>query len=100
MFDKQKNRHQADMLDWYYGKVDQLMQTLDQLRWDRNRVLTKAQTWESRSKEVYQQIMNEAAVTHFGAASTGEQLKDALKREARRLREEADEFERQEKLKA
>ncbi|MDN4075035.1 hypothetical protein [Fictibacillus terranigra] len=100
MFDKQKNRYQADMLDWYYGKVDQLMQTLDQLRWDRNRVLTKAQTWESRSKEAYQQIMNEAAVTHFGAASTGEQLKDALKREARRLREEADEFERQEKLKA
>ncbi|MCK6255544.1 hypothetical protein LCY76_02760 [Fictibacillus sp. KIGAM418] len=99
MFDKQKNRLQAEMLEWYYGKLEHLMQTLDQLRWDRNRVLTKAQSWESRSKATYQQIMSEAAVTHFAAASTGEQLKDALKREACRLRDEADEFEGRERLK-
>ncbi|MDN4526129.1 hypothetical protein [Fictibacillus fluitans] len=98
IFDKQKYRMQAEMLDWYYGKVQESMQKLDQLRWDRNRVLTRASSWESKSKATYQQIMSEAASTHFASASLGEQLKDALRREAARLREQADEMERQEKL--
>lgn len=98
IFDKQKYRMQADMLDWYLQKVNESMQSLDQLRWDRNRVLTDADTWQSKSKATYLQIMSEAASTHFAAASTGEQLKEALKREAKRLREMADEMERQEKL--
>ncbi|MCK6258662.1 hypothetical protein LCY76_19010 [Fictibacillus sp. KIGAM418] len=98
IFDKQKYRMQAEMLDWYSHKVNELMQKLDQLRWDRNRVLTNADTWESKSKATYLQIMSEAASTHFASASIGEQLKEALKREAARLREMANEMERQEKL--
>ncbi|UZJ79699.1 hypothetical protein [Fictibacillus sp. KU28468] len=97
-FDKQKYRMQAEMLDWYSGKVTESMHKLDRLGRDRAHVLTKAQDWESKSKASYKQIMSEAASTHFSSASTGEQLKDALKREATRLREKANDIERQEKL--
>ncbi|WP_062237787.1 hypothetical protein [Fictibacillus sp. FJAT-27399] len=97
-FDKQKYRMQAEMLDWYSGKVTESMHKLGRLGRDRAHVLTKAQDWESKSKASYKQIMSEAASTYFSSASTGEQLKDALKREATRLREKANDIERQEKL--
>ncbi|MGG1572349.1 hypothetical protein [Fictibacillus sp. NRS-1165] len=51
------------MLDWYSHKVNESMQKLDQLRWGRNRVLTKGDTWGSKSKGTYLQIMSESAST-------------------------------------
>ncbi|MGG1572344.1 hypothetical protein [Fictibacillus sp. NRS-1165] len=84
------------MLDWYSGNVSESMHNLDSLGRDRAHVQTKAQDRESKSKASYKQAMSKAASTHFSSASTGEQLKDALKREAARLRQQAHEIERQE----
>lgn len=98
LFDKQKYRMQAEMLDWYSGKVAESMHQLESLGRERVHVLSKVKDWESKSKASYNQIMSEAASTHFSSAGTGEQLKDALKREAARLREMANEMDRQEKL--
>ncbi|MDN4072035.1 hypothetical protein [Fictibacillus terranigra] len=77
------------MPDWYSGNVSESMHNLDSLGRDRAHVQTQAQDWESKSKASYKQAMSEAASTHFSSASTGEQLKDALKREAARLRQQA-----------
>ncbi|MDN4526124.1 hypothetical protein [Fictibacillus fluitans] len=98
LFDKQKYKMQAEMLDWYSGKVSESMNQLDQVGRERAHVLSKAGSWESKSKNTYQQIMSEAASTHYSAAGTGEQLKEALKREANRLRQFVNELERKEKL--
>lgn len=98
LFAKQRYRMQAEMLDFYSGKVSEFMNQLDQLGRERAHVLTKTQSWESKSKKTYQQIMSEAGSTHYSATGTGEQLKEALKREADRLRQFASELEMKEKL--
>lgn len=98
MIDKYKLLAQAEVLEWYKGRVRDAMQEIQNLGHRKNSQITQlAEDWESKSKIKYQHLLLEMSQTQFTAENLCEELISELGREAEKLRDLARDLERQEK---
>ncbi|MFC7392983.1 hypothetical protein ACFQRG_08305 [Scopulibacillus cellulosilyticus] len=101
MFDfieKEKLLAQAEVVEWYIGKVQEAMESFCSTAHRKDsRLPSLAQDWESKSKHSYNSIMNESSISQFTAQNLGQELIDQLHQEARRLRQKAHDIEKREK---
>ncbi|EIT86950.1 hypothetical protein A374_01804 [Fictibacillus macauensis ZFHKF-1] len=74
---------EAEAIEWYEKKIGEVMQQLYELRWDHHQMLKSIEE-QHYCPEALKKVSN----AHFSTASSAEELRAVLRREAKRLRNE------------